>query len=43
MQYKKILNPIDVVEPHYLTQNMGFKELNTKSVFVVNNLCELTK
>ena len=43
MQYNKVLNPIDVVEPYYLTQDMGFKELNTKSVFVVNNLCELTK
>ena len=43
MLYNKVLNPIDVINPYYLTQDMGFKELNTKSVFVINNLCELTK
>ena len=43
MQYGKVLNPIDVVDPHYLTQDMWFKELNKKSTYVISTLCELTK
>lgn len=43
MKYAKVLNPIDVINPYYLTQDMEFKELNKKSNYVINSLCELTK
>lgn len=43
MLYNKVLNPIDIVEPHYLNQDMGFKELSKKSIYVINSICELTE
>lgn len=48
MQYNKVLNPIDVISPHYLTQNnltqnIELKKINKKSVYVINTLCKLTE
>ena len=41
IQYDKIFSSIDIINPNYLTQDMWFKELNKKSVYMVNKLCEL--
>ena len=43
MQYSKVLSHIDIIEPHYLTQDMEFKELGKKCVYIINRLCELTE
>jgi len=42
-KYGKVVHPIDVVGPYYLWYEMGFKDLDRKSIHMANKLCELTK
>ena len=43
IEYEKILNSMDVIDPFYLTYEMTFEELEEKSINMANELCKLTE
>lgn len=43
IEYEKILNSIDVIDPFYLTSDMDIQELEEKSITMANELCKLTE